>query len=131
MKNFLYLAPLLCLAACENAPFAIAPDGTKVSLGQSWVSKTASEADSADVTCKDGTHIALKHMNTAKDETSLPGAYFGYKALQVGADDALGAVKSTNKTKVLTGQQKPTVLTDSAGNQTAVFPPQLPQPVKH
>lgn len=105
MKYPPILTLLFLLAACTNDPFALVSTNgdVKVSLGQSAATKSTSEAASAKITTKSGVVIELKKMSTGKDETSLPGAYFGEKTFKDGVNGTTAVVKSNNQASVAKG----------------------------
>jgi hypothetical protein len=130
-KQLLSVPPLvplllifLLLASCTNRPFAILADGTKVSVGQSAVTKTGTEASVAEVVTKTGDKIRLTYTSTGLDETSLPGAYFGFKTTKVLADDATQAANVTQRQITKRGTVLSTKSADGSTSQSVSYPPQ-------
>lgn len=129
------LAPLLMfflcglLSACSIKPTAILPDGTKISVGGSIVTKSTSEASVAEAVSPNGTKVRLTYTSTGLDETAVPNAKIGADLTKGIADDTmhLGVVTQRNIT------QRGTVLTSTTPTgtvQSVSYPAALPVP-KH
>lgn len=130
IKTFMLALCCFLMVSCMNRPFAILSDGTKVSLGQSIATKSTSEASKAVIRSPSGVTITLTDMRTGLDETSLPGAYFGYKTT-VGVAGIAGHSKDVGEQQstARAANARPNVTTTSTDpvtgvvNQTSTPPP--------
>jgi hypothetical protein len=94
------LPVLLLVSACTAPDKTTFPDGTTVSSGGSFLTKTATEAHYASITRPDGTKYESRSMMTGKDETSVIGALEMIAGASIAGSVTKATTASNNAVKI-------------------------------